>query len=253
MVITSDTIEGPPFQPFAILTPRLVLLPTPLAVSVAAYAALYAELHADPAFCTMAFGDSESSFKPVDWTTDNLVLKKIEQEVYRSWDVRGMGDFAVGLLDGVGLGNHMHSEGYSSVSEGCAVIEGEAYEQVLDLQNITWIGYAGVRDATTTSIPVWGETTQPGQFPPWQEMIELRYGFHSSAWGKGYGSEAAKAVMKWCEEKRGATRFISECEKANMGSSGVLRRMGFVQRDDLQFWGMDTTVEWERRVGVEAP
>jgi RimJ/RimL family protein N-acetyltransferase len=83
-------------------------------------------------------------------------------------------------------------------------------------------------------------------------MIELRYGFHPDSWGKGYGTEAAQAVMGWCEEIRGAERFIAETEMANAGSAGILRKLGFVEVDKEKevIWGMEGTKEWERWVST---
>jgi hypothetical protein len=48
-----------------ILTARLVLIPTPVAVGVSSYRTMYAELHADVAFCEMALGHH---FRARSWT-----------------------------------------------------------------------------------------------------------------------------------------------------------------------------------------
>lgn len=171
-----------------------------------------------------------------------------------------MGDFAVGVIEGEGSGN--------PVAKGSwRVVDGEEYKRLVGdgeggessfFERVRWVGYAGVRDATTTSIPNYGGSGDEAgagaeEVRPWQEMVELRYGFDSLVWGKGFGSEAARAVMGWCEEVKGVRRVIAECEAENGGSSGVLRKLGFQEREDLQFWGMLGTIEWERWVGDGTP
>jgi RimJ/RimL family protein N-acetyltransferase len=119
----------------------------------------------------------------------------------------------------------------------------------IDSQEVKWIGYVGVRDAITTSMPS-EETSQPTT-KPWTQMVELRYGFHPEVWGKGFGTEAAKAVMGWCEESLGIERFIAETEMANSGSARVLGKLGFVEMSGGKevIWDMEGTKEWERWVG----
>lgn len=106
---------------------------------------------------------------------------------------------------------------------------------------VQWIGYVGVRDATFAAQP----TTNP-----WTQMIELRYGFHPEQWGKGYGTEAAKVIMGWCERTLGAERFIAETEAENSGSARILGKLGFtaVDKGKEVIWGVEGEKEWERWV-----
>lgn len=114
-----------------------------------------------------------------------------------------------------------------------------------ELHRVEWIGYAGVRDATTTSIPPREEGDDP--LPPWQEMVEVRYGVHGEYWGKGVAREAAGAVMRWAEEERGVRRFIAETEKTNTRSGRVLGKMGF-RESGTGYWKDEEEMEWERVV-----
>ena len=111
----------------------------------------------------------------------------------------------------------------------------------VQLKNVQWIGYVGVRDCTPTAQP----TTKP-----WTQMIEVRYGFHPEHWGKGYGTEAAKAVMGWCEQALGAERFVAETEVGNAGSAKVLGKLGFTEmrKEEEVIWGVEGEREWERWV-----
>ena len=136
-----------------------------------------------------------------------------------------MGDFGVGLLPCPPT-----AEGESSGNSG------EEWKVLgwdkLQLDEVQWTGYVGVRDATSTARPT---------LNPWTQMIELRYGFHPEQWGKGYGSEAARAVMGWCEQTLGAERFIAETEQDNSGSARLLGKLGFsaVNKEEEEVIGVD--------------
>ncbi|KAI4722082.1 hypothetical protein E4T48_01753 [Aureobasidium sp. EXF-10727] len=178
----------------------------------------------------MAFG---SAWGVKDWDEISIV-PIIAREIKNSWRVRGMGDFAVGLRD--------QSFATATTSGEWKVLEGE---EIKGLGDVKWIGYVGVRDATTTSMAA--EDTSRPTLRPWQQMIELRYGFHPEVWGKGFGTEAAKAIMAWCRKYIGAERFIAETEIENLGSGRVLGKLGFkeIQKEVEVIWGMDGTREWE--------
>lgn len=242
--------SAPIFQAFALLTGRLILLPTPLALHVRGYTDLYAALHGDVEFCTMAFGTGPDSFQPVDWTTDDKVLEVVKREVTRSWEVRGMGDFAVGIIPESVLQSfrdNAHGDYF--------MLDGKEFHKLFNDENnieaVNWIGYAGIRDATTTSIPAYAAKDSPMllslQDLAWEDMVEVRYGLHPSAWGKGFGTESAMAVMSWGEQERGVRRYVAETDEKNAGSSGILKKLGFVRLDGRDIWGMEGKIEWEKR------
>jgi len=227
--------------PFAIRTSRLVIVPSFLAIDNIAYRDLYSSLHRMPDFTTMAFG---SAWGTKDWDS-STILPLIIREVQRSWQIRGMGDFGIGLRV-ITTKEHTDTDTDTDAKDW-KLIDADEVQNLAE--EIKWIGYVGARDATTTSMP--SEETSHTTTKPWTQMIELRYGFHPDSWGKGYGTEAAKAVTGWCEEIRGAERFIAETELANVGSAGILKKLGFVEVDKEKevIWGMEGTKEWERWVG----
>ncbi|KAF2655023.1 hypothetical protein K491DRAFT_599634 [Lophiostoma macrostomum CBS 122681] len=238
------------FPPFAVLTSRLILLPTPIAISISNYRILYATLHADPAFCEMAFSHH---FPAVTWSDEQTYEVIHTRDVQRCWGQRGLGDFAVGLLPEVfqqsqskpGVGREL-----GRPDSSLRVLEQDDYSRVFassgwELDSITWIGYAGVRDATATSMP--DRTATDHSLPSWLEMIELRYGVASGCWGKGIAKEAAEAVMEWARSERGVKRFIAETEKANARSGKVLEKMGF-RMSGTEYWKDPEEIEWERPV-----
>lgn len=226
------------FEPFAILTPRLVVLPTPIAVSLIAYRAHYAGLHSDVNFCEMAFGHH---FPPRNWN-DNETREVIEtRDIERSWKRYGLGDFAVGW-------RMLPDDNFTRKdSPSISIIKGEQFSHFAgpnseSLSEIKWVGYVGVRDATTTSFPP-REAEDP-VLPSWREMVELRYGISPEFWGGGIAKEASESVMHWSVNERGVMRFIAETEKDNQRSAKVLQKLGFVS-SGTNYWKEPSEVEWE--------
>lgn len=224
-----------PMQCFAIETSRLVLLPSYLAIQNPAYRRLYSWLHSTSKFTEMAFGP-EWGIRNWD---DEAITSIIQREIDMSWLVRKLGDFAVGLRQDTATASTTETVG----GKNLRILQMDETQRTQDVQ---WIGYVGVRDATTTSMP-WAETHHPTS-RPWTQMIELRYGFNPEVWGKGYGTEAAKAVLWWCEKHIGAQRFIAETEMANVGSSNILKKCRFeeIHEDQEVIWGLKGKKEWYR-------
>lgn len=231
--------------PFVLTTKRLVIVPTPIAIRYASYVQLYGGLHASEDFCQMAFGPH---FEARSWSNEETRDVIFTRDLGRCWKVRGMGDFAIAF--------RTKSDGTELVQRGVGrKLGGEVDLEIIDaaddellksLDSADWTGYAGVRDATTTSMPDREDGDDP--LPPWQEMIELRYGVHADSWGKGVAGEAARAVMQWAANEAGVRRFIAETEKTNTRSGRVLEKMGFRQ-SGTAYWKEDSEVEWERVVG----
>jgi GNAT superfamily N-acetyltransferase len=185
---------------------------------------MYATPYADAKFTSMGFG--------ADWGTrqwSDEECKKIieERDVVRSWKRKGMGDFGLRIVPSGG-----EKEEYKNEEQGqegsLKILSGSEYAQFMasvggiDTASITWIGYAGIRDATMTSLP-----PSDRVLPHWLEMVEVRYGIHPEHWGKGYARQAAEAVMEWGFKERGVKRFIAETEKENERSGRVLGKLGF--------------------------
>ncbi|KAF9698097.1 hypothetical protein EKO04_003537 [Ascochyta lentis] len=241
-------------SPFVLITDRLIIVPTPVAVRYNAYVQLYGSLHASEAFCQMAFGPHFLARELNDEDTRKMIVIR---DLERCWRKRGLGDFAVGLRTRQDVSeiplSHIGRvlKGGESVRLVDAIDEGgldvsisRLSSQVLN--HVEWVGYAGVRDATTTSMPDPAADDEP--LPPWQEMIELRYGVHGDYWGKGVAGEAARAVMQWAASERGVKRFIAETEKTNTRSGQVLQKMGFSQ-SGTNYWKEPSELEWEKVVG----
>lgn len=227
---------------FVLLTPRLVLVPTPLAVHNQSYLALYASLHADAAFCEMGFG---ANFPAKDWTEEETREIVLTRDIARCWQPRNMGDFAVGLRSAAQL-DQFTARPISGIDNQLHIIDGNDSEALSQAySHVEWIGYAGVRDATTTSMPPRTDSDPP--LPHWLEMVELRYGVASAYWGKGLAREAAEAVIQWAGRERGVRRFIAETEWENTRSGRVLEKMGFIRTERKEYWKDEREIEWERK------
>ncbi|RDW63754.1 hypothetical protein BP6252_11299 [Coleophoma cylindrospora] len=234
------------FRPFILLTARLILIPTPIAIAIPSYRALYASLHADPVFCGMGFGPS---FGTRAWSDDETREVIHTRDIVRCWEPRGMGDFAVAIRPkelGTDVGQPLNEQLQIHIVQGDEYtrLVGEDHH-LLHQEQIEWAGYAGVRDATTTSMPA--RTADDLPLPSWKEMVELRYGVAPAWWGKGIARVAAEAVMQWAASERDVRRFIAETERENVRSARVLEKMGFTL-SGTEYWKEPGEVEWERRV-----
>ncbi|RYN99248.1 hypothetical protein AA0120_g2049 [Alternaria tenuissima] len=235
---TQDTLR--PSRRFALLTSRLILIPTPLAISIPSYVNLYADLHDNAAFCSMGFG---SAFLVQTRTQEQMQEVIATRDIALSWDKRAIGDFAVGRRSKLQIEDTTGRKLAAATNTVVIIDESDMGGVCQTLDDIEWLGYVGVRDATTTSLPSRNASDAP--LPPWEEMVELRYGVAPSCWGQGVAREAAEAVMQWAATERGVKRFIAETEKENARSGRVLEKMGF-KKSGTQYWKDEDEVEWER-------
>jgi len=62
----------------------------------------------------------------------------------------------------------------------------------------------------------------------------IGYCFDETAWGKGYATEAAKAVLHWAFENFDLNRVQAEADTRNIASGRVLEKLGFVLEGTLR-------------------
>lgn len=60
--------------------------------------------------------------------------------------------------------------------------------------------------------------------------IEVGYTLARSAWGRGYGTEAARALVEYAFAHLGAPRVVAQVEPDNRGSRHVLEKLGMTER-----------------------
>ena len=66
----------------------------------------------------------------------------------------------------------------------------------------------------------------------YDERGELGYSFGSASWGHGYGSEAARAVLRYGFGTVGLNRIEGFCAVENLSSAGLMEHIG-MQREGL--------------------
>jgi [ribosomal protein S5]-alanine N-acetyltransferase len=64
------------------------------------------------------------------------------------------------------------------------------------------------------------------KFRPEKSEVDLGYRFKTSAWGKGYATEAAYACLKYGFEKLNMVKITGRAVPANAGSWRVLEKIG---------------------------
>lgn len=83
--------------------------------------------------------------------------------------------------------------------------------------------------------------------PDLSGTVELGYGVNPSAWGRGFATEAARALTEWALAQPDVRRVTAECLDTNAGSVRVLEKAGFTrtgERYDEEEGGR--LILWER-------
>jgi RimJ/RimL family protein N-acetyltransferase len=82
---------------------------------------------------------------------------------------------------------------------------------------------------------------EAGLFPlsPGGPDISLGYAFGTRYWGRGYATEAARAVLAEAFGPLGMERVVAITREANLGSRNVLRKLGFRMDGCRHVWGAE--------------
>ena len=70
-------------------------------------------------------------------------------------------------------------------------------------------------------------------------MMEVGWRLREDAWGKGYAKEAATASLDLAFNRFGADEVIALTVQRNEDSWGLMKRLGMVRREDLDFPNAD--------------
>jgi [ribosomal protein S5]-alanine N-acetyltransferase len=62
----------------------------------------------------------------------------------------------------------------------------------------------------------------------------LGYCLGETAWGHGYATEAARALLKWAFDTLDLNRVQAEADTRNVASARVLEKLGFVREGTLR-------------------
>jgi RimJ/RimL family protein N-acetyltransferase len=75
--------------------------------------------------------------------------------------------------------------------------------------------------------------------PGWEPDVEIGWRFRTAAWGRGYATEAARAVLAHAFETVGLDPVVSVIAPANDRSRRVLEKLGFEGRGRRRAWNND--------------
>jgi ribosomal-protein-alanine N-acetyltransferase len=68
--------------------------------------------------------------------------------------------------------------------------------------------------------------------------VELGYVLYRDHWGRGYATEAAKAVLEWAATREGVFRVWATCDVENVASARVLEKIGMSREGVLRRWAI---------------
>ena len=63
---------------------------------------------------------------------------------------------------------------------------------------------------------------------------EISYGLHPDAWGRGFGTAIGRALLRIGFEELDLHRIQATCDPRNLGSAGVLRKLGMTYEGRLR-------------------
>jgi len=69
---------------------------------------------------------------------------------------------------------------------------------------------------------------------PDYRSASLGYCFNDAAWGRGYATEAARALLLWAFDTLDLNRVQAETDTRNLASAGVLEKLGFAREGTLR-------------------
>ena len=73
-----------------------------------------------------------------------------------------------------------------------------------------------------------------GEFNAGYRSASLGYCFGEAAWGHGYATEAARALLGWAFDSMDLNRVQAEADTRNVASARVLEKLGFVLEGTLR-------------------
>ena len=96
-------------------------------------------------------------------------------------------------------------------------------------QTKQWLSTLGDKDEFGFCLKETGQVIGSGSIKYVEEYdaYELGYNLNCAFWGKGYATEAAKAMLQWAYEQRNARKFMARHVTKNTAPGNVIRKCGF--------------------------
>jgi len=143
----------------------------------------------------------------------SLKTERLELRPFKTTDVRRIVEIFADeqvckwVDDGKPIG-HTRANRWVEASHESMVNNGSSAGAVIEIATQRMIGWGGI---------VHPQGTSP----------EILYGFEVAAWGKGYGREIAKAIVKDGQTVRNFSRLRATVDPENIASINILKSIGF--------------------------
>ncbi len=85
-----------------------------------------------------------------------------------------------------------------------------------------------------------------------EKEVEILYGLYPSYWGRGYATEAARAMLRYGFEKAKCQRLYAGTDPPNAGSIRVMERLGMVFDKRIQVNGQEAVYYVMERESYQA-
>ena len=87
--------------------------------------------------------------------------------------------------------------------------------------------------------------------PGWEPDVEIGWRFTKAAWGHGYASEAARAIMNHGFENVGLEKIVAVLDPGNRRSRRVCERLGMTDAGILRAYDVDCASYVKENVSAE--
>lgn len=111
---------------------------------------------------------------------------------------------------------------------------------ILRREDGRWLGRAGLKiwDSRTWTASTYADAVEDAQ-------PELGWALVREHWGKGYATEAARAVREWAYTEHGVERLVSVVAPANLRSTRLAERLGCARGETVELFDTGPAVVWE--------
>ena len=123
------------------------------------------------------------------------------------------------------------------------IVEGQGKKTLADPQNTVWHSFWFLIRRSDRIVV---GSADFKNVPDEDGAVELGYGLGKNYEGRGYMTEAARAMCSWALSQPGVTSVVAETKRDNRPSQRILSRCGFrLEREEGTLWWRLTELEKE--------
>jgi RimJ/RimL family protein N-acetyltransferase len=164
------------------------------------------------------------------------IAAETERLRLRTWDPQDLGEFmrhtntepVMRWLGGV-RSREWHEAAFERI-QGYQRNHGHTFWIMERKSDDALLGFCGLKRVNSEGAPY------PGDF-------EVGWRLREDAWGQGYAKEAAIKSLDLAFERFGAPHVVALTVRQNEASQGLMKRLGMVRREDLDFESTDVPPE----------